>query len=77
MFSSNYLKKAFIEKNRSILKVLLIRNINLRLSSYILSLSLNIVGSVMVAVVLTSAETSFCASLCILKSYPNMFLFIV
>lgn len=77
MFSSNYLKKAFIEKNRSILKVLLIRNINLRLSSYILSLSLNIVGSVMVAVVLTPAETSFCASLCILKSYPNMFLFIV
>ena len=77
MFSSNYLKKAFIEKNRSVLKVLLTRNTNLRLSSYILSLSLNIVGLIIVAVVLTSAETSFCASLCILNSYPNMFLFIV
>ena len=50
MFSSNYLKKAFIEKNRSVLKVLLTRNTNLRLSSYILSLSLNIVGLVIVAV---------------------------
>ena len=65
MFSSNYLKKAIIEENRSILKVLLTRNTNLRLSSNILSPSLNIVGTVIVAVVLTSAETSFCASLCI------------
>lgn len=65
MFSSNYLKKAIIEENRSVLKVLLTRNTNLRLSSNILSPSLNTVETVIVAVVLTSAETSFCASLCI------------
>lgn len=64
MFSSNYLKKAFIEENRSVLKFLLTRNTNLRLSSDILSPSFNIVGTVIVAVVLTSAETSFRASLC-------------